>query len=74
MRMLRPLLVRSVLGGALVLAVAGFFLHHSACVAHERPLTRIPMENLINPELGSGLPSAEEIEASEPAASPALTR
>jgi hypothetical protein len=72
--MLRPLLVRSILAIVLALGVAGVLLHHSACVAHEHPLARIPMENLINPELGPGLPSADEIETSEPAASPALTR
>ena len=72
--MLRPLLVRTLLILLLAAGLTGFLLHRSACLAHERPLARIPMESLITLELGPGLPSAEEIEASEPAASPALTR
>lgn len=72
--MLRPLLVRSLLAVFFALGIAGFFLHHSACVAQERPLARIPVESLITPELGPGLPSTDEVEGSEPAASPTLTR
>jgi hypothetical protein len=72
--MLRPLLIRSVVALLLAFGVAALFLHRSACVAQERPLARIPMEGLINPELGPGLPSAEEIEVSKPLGRPVLTR
>ena len=74
MSMLRPLLVRTVLALLLAVGLSGFLLHHSACTAQERPLARIPLENIITPELDPGLPSTEEVEPSEPAASPALTR
>ena len=72
--MVRRLLARSVVVVVLALGLTGLLLRHSACVAHERPLTRISGEGSITPGLAPGLPGVDEIEASESTARPALTR
>lgn len=72
--MVRPVVVRGLLALVVALALTGFFVHHSACVAGEESAAGSPVEKLFTVESRSTLPTADEIDASEPSASPALTR